>query len=349
MTVMHAVTDLRRRCQRGHSRRRRAPALRGVDARDGLPPPGRVVQHRQEGRASPSGASSPRRARSRRSRPEPGCNVRADARPRTSARPGRPARRRRRAVLDHRLARHARGGRVPAGLPVALRATATTRTCRPATGPRRATTRRSLAWLEGRARAARRRGVLRRRADRAGGARGRDARGAQAAASRSALHTGGAYPRRLDEVIADVDWVGLDVKAPASGYAAVTGVAGSGARRRGEPAARRGVGGRLRGPDDRASGSRAGRCARASRRRARRRSVCAAGCCSRSGRRAARTRRWSPRRRAARPSASRCSRDCASACRAWRCEPRSVSGTVSDTVPDTGGQRPPAPNGLSIA
>ena len=43
------------------------------------------------------------------------------------------------------------------------------------------------------------------------------------------LHTGGAYPRRLDEVIDDVDWIGLDVKAPASGYAAVTGIAGSAA------------------------------------------------------------------------------------------------------------------------
>jgi len=43
------------------------------------------------------------------------------------------------------------------------------------------------------------------------------------------LHTGGAYPRRLDEVIDDVDWIGLDVKAPAGGYATVTGIAGSGA------------------------------------------------------------------------------------------------------------------------
>jgi anaerobic ribonucleoside-triphosphate reductase activating protein len=43
------------------------------------------------------------------------------------------------------------------------------------------------------------------------------------------LHTGGAYPRRLDEALAHADWVGLDVKAPARDYAAVTGIAGSGA------------------------------------------------------------------------------------------------------------------------
>ena len=42
------------------------------------------------------------------------------------------------------------------------------------------------------------------------------------------LHTGGAYPRRLDEVLGDVDWIGLDVKASPRGYERVTGVAGSG-------------------------------------------------------------------------------------------------------------------------
>lgn len=41
------------------------------------------------------------------------------------------------------------------------------------------------------------------------------------------LHTSGAYPRRLAEVLPLVDWVGLDVKAPAGRYAAVTGVAAS--------------------------------------------------------------------------------------------------------------------------
>ena len=42
------------------------------------------------------------------------------------------------------------------------------------------------------------------------------------------LHTGGAYPRRLAGVLPHVDWVGFDVKAPQTGYAAVTGVRDSG-------------------------------------------------------------------------------------------------------------------------
>jgi len=41
------------------------------------------------------------------------------------------------------------------------------------------------------------------------------------------LHTGGAYPRRLAEVLPLVDWIGFDAKAPSGGYASVTGVAGS--------------------------------------------------------------------------------------------------------------------------
>ena len=41
------------------------------------------------------------------------------------------------------------------------------------------------------------------------------------------LHTAGAYPRRLGEVLPLVDWVGLDIKAPADGYAAVTGAGAS--------------------------------------------------------------------------------------------------------------------------
>jgi pyruvate formate lyase activating enzyme len=45
---------------------------------------------------------------------------------------------------------------------------------------------------------------------------------------RIALHTGGAYPRRLAEVLPFVDWVGFDVKAPFAEYAAITGVAASG-------------------------------------------------------------------------------------------------------------------------
>lgn len=38
------------------------------------------------------------------------------------------------------------------------------------------------------------------------------------------LHTSGAYPRRLAEVLPLVDWVGLDIKAPASLYEAITRV-----------------------------------------------------------------------------------------------------------------------------
>ena len=41
------------------------------------------------------------------------------------------------------------------------------------------------------------------------------------------LHTGGAYPTRLATLLPLVDWVGLDVKATADLYAAVTGVARS--------------------------------------------------------------------------------------------------------------------------
>jgi len=42
------------------------------------------------------------------------------------------------------------------------------------------------------------------------------------------LHTGGAYPRRLAEVLPLLDWVGLDIKAPMADYASVTGVRGGG-------------------------------------------------------------------------------------------------------------------------
>jgi pyruvate formate lyase activating enzyme len=43
------------------------------------------------------------------------------------------------------------------------------------------------------------------------------------------LHTGGAYPRRLARLLPEIDWIGLDVKAPQGHYAAVTGVRDSGA------------------------------------------------------------------------------------------------------------------------
>lgn len=42
-----------------------------------------------------------------------------------------------------------------------------------------------------------------------------------------ALHTSGAYPKRLKELLPRLGWLGLDIKAPPSLYAAVTGVAAS--------------------------------------------------------------------------------------------------------------------------
>ena len=42
------------------------------------------------------------------------------------------------------------------------------------------------------------------------------------------LHTGGAFPRRLAEVLPHLDWVGIDAKAPQDEYANLTGVATSG-------------------------------------------------------------------------------------------------------------------------
>lgn len=45
---------------------------------------------------------------------------------------------------------------------------------------------------------------------------------------RIGLHTSGAYPRRLARILAQIDWVGIDIKAPIADYAAVTGIPGSG-------------------------------------------------------------------------------------------------------------------------
>ncbi|MER1966436.1 anaerobic ribonucleoside-triphosphate reductase activating protein [Castellaniella sp. GW247-6E4] len=45
---------------------------------------------------------------------------------------------------------------------------------------------------------------------------------------RIGLHTGGTHPRRLAQVLPDIDWVGLDIKAGFSAYERVTRVAGSG-------------------------------------------------------------------------------------------------------------------------
>ena len=43
------------------------------------------------------------------------------------------------------------------------------------------------------------------------------------------LHSGGAYPGRLAAILPDIDWIGLDLKAPIGEYPMVTGVNGSGA------------------------------------------------------------------------------------------------------------------------
>lgn len=42
------------------------------------------------------------------------------------------------------------------------------------------------------------------------------------------LHTSGAYPERLRRLLPQLDWVGLDIKAPRPEYEGVTGVEGSG-------------------------------------------------------------------------------------------------------------------------
>lgn len=47
---------------------------------------------------------------------------------------------------------------------------------------------------------------------------------------RVGLHTGGGYPSRLAEVLALVDWVGFDIKAPFAEYSRITTVRGSGDR-----------------------------------------------------------------------------------------------------------------------
>lgn len=42
------------------------------------------------------------------------------------------------------------------------------------------------------------------------------------------LHTGGPYPERLREILPELDWVGLDIKATEENYEKITGVEGSG-------------------------------------------------------------------------------------------------------------------------
>lgn len=47
---------------------------------------------------------------------------------------------------------------------------------------------------------------------------------------RVGLHTCGAYPDRLPELLPLLDWIGFDIKAPPGGYDALTGIPGSGPR-----------------------------------------------------------------------------------------------------------------------
>ena len=49
---------------------------------------------------------------------------------------------------------------------------------------------------------------------------------------RVGLHTAGPYPRRLERLLPQLDWVGCDVKAPFGDYERITGVPNSGARAR---------------------------------------------------------------------------------------------------------------------
>jgi len=42
------------------------------------------------------------------------------------------------------------------------------------------------------------------------------------------LHTAGSYPERLAAVLPNLDWIGLDIKAPVDRYPLITGVPGSG-------------------------------------------------------------------------------------------------------------------------
>lgn len=44
------------------------------------------------------------------------------------------------------------------------------------------------------------------------------------------LHTAGVYPNRLKKILPWIDWVGLDIKAPAPRYSAITGVSNSAER-----------------------------------------------------------------------------------------------------------------------
>ena len=248
---MNNMTDTAASRRSADADRRRAPALRGVDARDGLPPPGGVVQHRQEGRAPRApllrrarlrlGLRRPRRDLSARRvdagglRPRD-CDATADRRAgrRRSRRDRRRAGRPRCAAqaCASAASRRSRRPTSPAGsrrccscrAARGAAATATTRTSsrRGGTPPRLARARlgRGARVPALAARAARRGGVLRRRAD--GAARARPARSARCArsASRSGCTPAARTRGGCATVLPLVDWVGFDAKAPAARYGA---------------------------------------------------------------------------------------------------------------------------------
>jgi len=58
------------------------------------------------------------------------------------------------------------------------------------------------------------------------------AREVRALGFRVGLHSAGIAPERLADLLDAVDWVGLDIKAPAAQYDSITGVARSGAKAR---------------------------------------------------------------------------------------------------------------------
>ena len=205
---------------RRHADRRRAPALRGVDPRDGLSPARRVVQHRQEGRAPrapllPRGARSGPRSESASARTMPD-GVAQVAQAAVAAVP-----------------RLRVGGFEPftsTDYPDALAAVVFCQGCPwrcsychnphliPARGDDECDFARILDWLASRRGPARRRRVLGRRADGAGRAAGAAIATVRALGFAIGLHTSGAYPRRLARVLPKVDWVGIDVKAPPGDY-----------------------------------------------------------------------------------------------------------------------------------
>lgn len=45
---------------------------------------------------------------------------------------------------------------------------------------------------------------------------------------KTGLHSAGIYPKRLERVLPELDWVGLDIKALPEGYPEITGIPGSG-------------------------------------------------------------------------------------------------------------------------